>query len=184
MEATKVLEAEHRVIERVLGALETTADRLDAGEAADPHLFVMAADFFKGFADGCHHRKEEGVLFPAMEAAGIPAQGGPIAVMVEEHERGRTLTARMRAAAERLGAGDAAARAEIVSTAREYVSLLREHIAKEDHVLFPMANAALSDQAARGVLESFALVEHEDTGPGVHERYLALADVIERKAGA
>ena len=77
MQATAVLKEEHRVIERVLDALETAANRLTTGSPVRPGVFLQAADFIKGFVDGCHHKKEEGVLFPALEAAGIPAEGGP-----------------------------------------------------------------------------------------------------------
>ena len=41
--------------------------------------------FFKVFIDKCHHGKEEIFFFPAFEAAGIPNEGGPIGVMIEEH---------------------------------------------------------------------------------------------------
>ena len=50
------------------------------------HAFI---GFLKEFADKCHHGKEEGLLFPAMVAAGIPDKGGPIGVMLAEHTQGR-----------------------------------------------------------------------------------------------
>ena len=95
MEATKILNDEHRVIERVLAVLEKAAGSLEADQGVQADFFLSAAEFIKGFADGCHHRKEEGVLFPAMEAAGVPRQGGPIGVMLAEHEEGRRLTREM-----------------------------------------------------------------------------------------
>lgn len=78
MKATQVLMEEHRVIERVLNSLQAGADRLECGQPVRPEFFLDAADFIKGFADGCHHKKEEGVLFIKMEQAGMPAQGGPL----------------------------------------------------------------------------------------------------------
>lgn len=180
MEATRILMDEHRVIERVLDALETAAGRLRDGGSVSPVVFSQAAEFIKGFADGCHHKKEEGVLFPAMEAAGVPAEGGPIGVMLAEHQEGRQLTGAMRGAAERLAGGDAGARAELVHAALQYVDLLRQHIAKEDNVLFPMAEQVLPAPAQAEVAEGFRHVEHEETGPGVHQRYLELAASIEK----
>ncbi len=181
MEATHILKEEHRVIERVLVSLEVAASRLKAGEAISPHFFIQASDFVKGFADGCHHKKEEGVLFPAMEAAGIPAEGGPIAVMLAEHQEGRRLTAAMRAGAEKLQSGDPTAREEVAQNALEYVALLRQHIAKEDNVLFPMADRAIQGSAEDQVAQAFDHVEHEETGEGVHERFLDLAEYLERQ---
>ena len=183
MKATEILMEEHRVIERVLTSLDAAADRLDRDEPVRPGFFLDAADFVKGFADGCHHRKEEGVLFTAMVQAGLPRQAGPIAIMIAEHEQGRAYTSDMREAAMRWEAGEQAARAQVAENAHGYVALLRQHISKEDHVLFPMADQVIPAPAQGQVLEDFEHVEHEETGEGVHEKYLALAEALERETG-
>lgn len=183
MKATEILSEEHRVIQQVLNALETAATRLERGRPVRPGFFVDAATFIKGFADGCHHRKEEGVLFTSMVAHGLPQQGGPIAVMLAEHEQGRAYTRAMRAAAERMANGDAAARSEVIANARGYVDLLRQHIAKEDGILFPMADQVIPVADQPGLVEAFEHVEHEETGAGVHEKYLALAQALCQEAG-
>jgi hemerythrin-like domain-containing protein len=179
MKATDILMGEHRVIERVLAALNTGATRLEQGQAIRPGFFIQATDFIKGFADGCHHRKEEGVLFKAMAAKGIPVQGGPIGVMLAEHEMGRTFTRALREAAQRLEAGDQSAKAAVVQNARGYTSLLKQHIQKEDTILFPMADRFIPPAEQDKVAEDFERVEHEETGAGVHEKYLALAEALE-----
>jgi hemerythrin-like domain-containing protein len=182
MKATEILMGEHRVIERVIASLETASGDLAQGRPVRAEFFLNASDFIKGFADGCHHRKEEGVLFTAMEAAGMPSQVGPIAVMLSEHEQGRAYTRGMRRAAEQLRAGDESARADVVRNARGYAALLRQHIAKEDGVLFPMADQVIPVAAQEQVAEDFERVEHEETGEGIHEKYLALAQALEREA--
>ncbi len=180
MEATDILSSEHRVIERVIVALETGAARLESGQEIRASFFIDAADFIAGFADGCHHKKEEGVLFIAMQAQGMPAQSGPIGVMLAEHEQGRIYTRAMRAAAERLEQGDPTAREAVVQNARDYANLLRNHIAKEDTILFPMAARVIPlDQQGQVALD-FERVEHEETGEGIHEKYLALAERLEK----
>ena len=182
MKATDILSSEHRVIERVIATLEIAADRLEAGQPVRVEFFLDAADFIKGFADGCHHLKEEGVLFPAMTASGLPQQGGPVAVMLMEHEQGRMFTRGMRAAAERLQSGESAATAEVLANARGYAALLRQHIQKEDGVLFPMADQVIPATKQAQVAEDFERIEHEETGAGVHEKYLALAEALEQEA--
>jgi hemerythrin-like domain-containing protein len=183
MEATEILMEEHRVIERVLTSLDTAIGRLARGESVRPGFFLDAADFIKGFADGCHHLKEEGVLFEAMVDAGMPRQTGPVAVMLTEHEQGRAYTRGMRAAAQKLEGGDQSARAQVAENALGYVTLLRQHIGKEDHVLFPMADQVIPRSKQAQVVEDFEHVEHEETGEGVHEKYLALAEALEREVG-
>lgn len=182
MKATQVLMDEHRVIERVIAAIESAAGHLQAGKTVRAGFFLEAADFIRGFADGCHHHKEEGVLFKSMLASGAPTQGGPVQVMLAEHEQGRQYTRGMREAAQKFEAGDESARRLIIQNALGYTALLRDHIRKEDRILFPMADQIIPVAIHDAVLDGFEHVEHEETGEGVHEKYLALADKLEKEA--
>lgn len=181
MKATQILMEEHRVIERVISALELATERLAQGEQIDPSFFIDATDFIRGFADGCHHHKEEGVLFEAMKAAGMPTNQGPIAVMLSEHEQGRAYTRGLHEAAENLQAGDKGAVPIVIRNARGYAALLRQHIMKEDNVLFPMADSVIPASQHTKLVEDFARVEKEESGEGVHEKFLALADKLEHQ---
>jgi hemerythrin-like domain-containing protein len=116
-----------------------------------------------------------------MEAAGVPKKGGPIGVMLEEHEEGRRLTGGMRAAAEKLAAGDEAARDEVQRNALGYVDLLRQHIMKEDSVLFPMAGRVIRGQERAEVADAFEQLQQEERAEGVHEKYLSVAESLERE---
>jgi hemerythrin-like domain-containing protein len=184
MKATEVLMSEHRVIERVLLTLESGASRLENGAPLRPGFFLEVTDFAKGFADGCHHMKEEGVLFPAMQKNGVPNQGGPIGVMLSEHEAGRALIRSLREAASRMQSGDPSARPLVIQSARGYAALLRQHIYKEDNILFPMADRVIPLAEQEQVWDGFEQVEQEETGEGVHEKYLALAEALEREISA
>ncbi len=177
MQATEILMEEHRVIERVLAAMEVAVPRLEAKQIG-PGFFIDAADFIKGFADGCHHKKEEGVLFPAMLAHGVRDQGGPIGVMTDEHNQGRVFTMAMRKAAESLQAGDESARAAVAANAQAYINLLHQHLAKVDAVLFPMADRVIPVVSQDKLNEDFERIGCEETGAGVQEKYLALADAL------
>ena len=179
MQATQILMDEHRIIERVLSALQVAAESVSQGEEMRPAFFVNAALFIKNFANGCHHRKEEGVLFVAMNESGIPAQGGPIGVMLAEYEQGRLSTREMKDSAQKWEAGDLSARAAVVQNALGYVALLRQHIYKENNILFPMADRVIPPERQGKIADDFEHIEHEETGEGVHKKYLALAEVLE-----
>ena len=165
----EVLMDEHRIIERVLAAVEMRLDSATEGPfCAD--LFEQAIDFVRNFADGCHHLKEEQILFPELERRGIPREGGPIGVMLTEHDLGRSLirTAEARVPAARQGDQEAAR--EVVVNLRQFVQLLRDHIFKEDNVLFPMARQVLRKEDWANVSERFEQTESPD-----HERYVEWA---------
>jgi hemerythrin-like domain-containing protein len=184
MRPTEILSGEHRVIEQVLNCLEMIARRAIEARRLDADDAHAAIDFLRHFADGCHHRKEEDVLFPAMEARGFSAECGPTAVMRHEHVLGRAAIQGMEENVARAAAGDDDALASFSRYARYYLDLLRAHIAKEDHRLFPMAESVLTEEEQGEVLDRFEKVEHDDVEAGAHERYLALADELTERVGA
>jgi hemerythrin-like domain-containing protein len=175
---TEILSDEHRVIEQVLACLETMTQKFTAEGRLDPQPARDAVAFFRNFADRCHHGKEEAHLFPAMEAKGFSPDSGPTGVMRREHELGRLRVREMAAAIDGAAAGDAAALQRFVENAQAYIGLLREHIQKEDHCLFPMANQALSDADQHDLLATFEKVEAEEMGAGTHETYVRIADAL------
>lgn len=184
MEATETLMAEHRVIERVLDSLETAAARLATGDPVPAEFFLKAVDFIKGFADGCHHRKEEDVLFDVLVANGMARESGPVAIMLAQHEEGRRLTRALHDWAERMRAGDATAPGRVARFALNYVALLRDHIRKEDSMLFPLVDRTFSPEQQTAVAVAFDRVEHEDAAAGLHEKFLNLASELERSVAA
>jgi hemerythrin-like domain-containing protein len=141
-----------------------------------------ALDFIRHFADQCHHFKEEKVLFPALEQHGIPNEGGPIGMMLLEHEEGRSYVRAMFAALSKIEAGDRSAQAALFENAQQYLRLLREHIQKEDDVLFRMADEVIPDDEQRQLLKNFEAHEAEEMGSGVHEKYLTIAQELESAA--
>jgi hemerythrin-like domain-containing protein len=113
---------------------------------------------------------------------GLPERAGPIGVMLAEHEQGRAYSRALREAARQLAAGDDTARGTVLRHARDYIMLLRQHIAKEDNVLFPMAANLIPPAEQTSLAEDFERIEHEETGEGIHEKYLALIEALEKEA--
>jgi len=179
MKATQILMDEHRVIERVLTVMEKAVEMLRQGKAVKPAFFQNAADFIKGFADGCHHAKEEKVLFGAMVKAGIPKEGGPVGMMLMEHEQGRAFVRALQDGVEKWQSGDEEGQKETIKAARGYIDLLQAHIYKEDKILFPLADDAILWDDQEQIARDFERIEQEETGEGVHEKYLALAEKLE-----
>jgi len=105
MNAIDQLMAEHELIVEVLDALDGYASNVERGTEVEPSDLAELVRFLREFADGCHHAKEEGILFAAMEQAGFPREMGPLAVMLAEHEQGRGYIARLRAVATVLPTG-------------------------------------------------------------------------------
>jgi hemerythrin-like domain-containing protein len=118
-----------------------------------------------------------------MEEHGIPNDGGPVGMMLMEHEEGRSYVRSMFDALGRIEAKDETAQASLFENARQYLRLLREHIQKEDDILFRMANEVIPEDKQKQLLKDFEAHEAEEMGAGVHEKYLQIAEELERAGG-
>jgi hemerythrin-like domain-containing protein len=167
MKAVERLKAEPDLIERGLNLLEKAVARLAAGQTLPEGLAQWAPRFFQQFAAQCHHAKEENVFFRILKQRGIPEQGGPIGVMLHEHELGRDCMGRMSQASQ---AQPFDART-FADAARQYIPLLRQHIFKENNVLFHLAERVLSEADDADVTGRFSEVEQERGLTGWHERF-------------
>jgi hemerythrin-like domain-containing protein len=174
--ATEVLRREHEAIVRMLDASEVVADRLSAGTKVEPEILSQLLEFFRLFADRCHHEKEEEHLFPLLERKGLLRAGGPIGVMMDEHTQGRAQMERMTVAAEAYRHGDTMAGRRWAEAMRRYSTLLRQHIDKENHVLFVLAERLMSPAEQEAMVAAFERSEIEKMGAGTHERLHAMMD--------
>lgn len=58
---------------------------------------------------------------------------------------------------------------KFVENARNYITLLTQHIEKEDNILFPMADMRLSKERREELLDKFEKVEIEKIGTGKYK---------------
>lgn len=177
MKASDDLRHEHEAILFSLKIIEEICRILDSGGDVPVEDISDLIEFLKVFADRCHHGKEEGFLFPALEKAGIPEENGPIGVMLMEHEKGRKLINGMSLSLDENGlkAG------EFVKNAMDYVTLLRAHIEKENNVLFPMGDNKLSEEEQENLLENFDDFEERIIGDGRHEEFHSMLTVLRKR---
>lgn len=167
--ATQDLKNEHdailhvlKILDRAMGSSKPDADKLK--------FYGELLYFLKIFADKCHHGKEEKYLFAELTAQGVPNQGGPVGVMLREHQLGRDYIAAMNTALEAKGLS------EFNQAAAHYRDLLRSHIDKENQVLFVMADKVLDENQQDNLFEKFEEYEESIIGHGVHEELHAMID--------
>jgi len=157
------LKKEHDAILHVLRLMERIRDNDKIDDSVRFRTYSDLVYFLRIFADKCHHGKEEGILFKELENAGIPNEGGPIGVMLAEHVQGREYIGEMASALE---TNDFS---EFNEALAMYSDLLRNHIDKENNVLFVMADKLLDVVKQDEIFEKFEQHEEEVIGHGVHE---------------
>jgi hemerythrin-like domain-containing protein len=174
--AIEVLMNEHRLIERVLGSLETFAVAVEGGLAPERAVLSDYSAFFRDFADACHHGKEEDVLFQRMVERGFSRETGPLAVMLHEHTVGRGHVSALRQVGGGAGPIVAVETRLVLENAGAFIPLLRAHIQKEDRILYPMAVRLLTGPEMDAMETEFETLEARMRGDGSLDRLHGIAD--------
>ena len=180
---TQRLKDEHQLILRMLALLEENARLTEEGSFRDYRFYLDGVDFIRNYADRFHHAKEEDILFEALIENGMPRANSPVAAMLMEHDLGRAFVRGMEEAATRALNGEAGQEEAIVTNARGYLELLREHISKEDDILYPLAERVIPAEKRDGIVEGYLRAE-EKAAEGLEAHYRAIVEGYEAKKGA
>ncbi len=170
---------QHRLIERALDAMEGWLKTLSPESGSDDKAeLARFVSFIRGFGDAYHHSKEEDILFVAMVDHGFPREAGPIAVMLHEHDVGRSLVSTLDGLAQQTTTWREEDQRALAYTVGEFSTLLRQHIQMENQILYPMANARLPDPVKEEIFRRFQSVEAQQASSGEHERLRTLGAAL------
>ena len=170
--------AEHEMIERAMSVLKTNLDKIDSGDY-DSLQMQRAVDFLLEFGDKIHNQKEEGFLFPLMQERGIPIEGGPLGVMLMEHDAERRLLQQMSTQVDTLAAASPEVIDKFKREGLEYLVIRAEHIWKENDILYPMARNVMKEGDAEKMLDEFNRLNHETYGQNAWEKFAGMVSEIE-----
>jgi hemerythrin-like domain-containing protein len=173
--ATKNLENDHVYILRLIDVME----KIVRTSHSEVNNLETVVNLIRNYADAFHHAKEENLLFPLMATKGFSKEQGPIAVMLHDHLQGRNFVKAMSEEIETFKMGHKAALSKIYKNMEGYIELLRAHIAKENNVLFRMADNVLSEKEQQDLLTEFAKVEKSNFGGGILDSYISEIEKLE-----
>lgn len=174
--ATDVLREEHQTTKGALDFAERIAAKISRDEEVPSEKVAKFMEFIRLFVERCHHSKEEEILFPLLGKRGIPVEGGPVGVMLIEHDRARGLITEMSAATEGGITRDTAER--WTRAAWNYSDLMHNHFYKEEEILFKMADRVLGLEEQSSMVEDFKHLENEKIGPGRHEQLRVMMEEL------
>ena len=174
IKATTILSEEHKNISTVIEVVSAECDRVESGNQLDKEFFEKTAYFIVNYADKSHHAKEEEILFPELKKDDVQMHCDPVPQMLYEHDEGRLFVEGLSQGVEN---GDISM---VLKNARSYVSLIRDHIYKEDNILYPMADEALDDEAQKSMLAQFDEAE-KVFALGARDKCLAIVKEFENK---
>ncbi len=165
---------EHCRTEEILKELETLLYELAVAPFPKESQRVAFARMM-GLLNGdltLHIRKEEQALFPALEAF-LPSDTGPLAVLCGEHEALQANFHCLWKAGEPLWSE--ACPSEIAEKLRRFgraaIQRLRDHIYKEDRILFPLVAQYLSEERDEEIVRRMEMIDCGEAACASPERH-------------
>jgi len=171
------------MIERAMAVLKSCLEKIDESVKA-PLQMQRAIDFLLEFGDKIHNTKEEKFLFPLMEQKGLPVEGGPIGVMLMEHDAERKLLVKMTADLPGLAEASTAARQKFAAEGFEYLKIRAEHIWKENDILYAMGRKVFSDDDNNSLLGEFEKVDEQAYGTSAKDLLAQMLLEVEKDSEA
>ncbi|MGQ9694948.1 MAG: hemerythrin domain-containing protein [Thermodesulfobacteriota bacterium] len=139
MDIFKTLTEEHQFIHQFLDKLQMAQMKMEEGKKLPVEFLEKSIEFARTFADKYHHYKEEYLLFGLLAMKKKGELDGHIESLRYSHEQGRNLINHVAQALRSYQKGQEAANISILENLSAYISLIRAHIYKEDHVFFLLA---------------------------------------------
>lgn len=180
MRPTEALVEEHNCVKVVLQVLDVICKKLEAGEKVEASHIESAVHFIKNFADRAHHMKEEDLLFPAMEEAGVSKEESLVDEITTEHDLGRGYVRGLTDALSVYSIGDNGAGLVIAENGAKYVKLIKNHIAREEDVVFPLADKYLSDDTQRSLAAKFDKIDRDVIGEARRQEFMEILSTLKR----
>jgi len=159
MKAIDVLTRDHERIKALLDLIRDAMRELETAPRPDVATWTHLLEMCEQWVDRVHVLKEEQGLFPILRSRGLGPEVTVVAALISQHQTGQAFLRELHRALQRLAAGDAAARHDVLVWARDYVELLREHMRIEDHYFYELADGSLTAADEAALLEKFERID-------------------------
>lgn len=181
VDAIDLLVREHDLIRRMVDVLERYVVLVDSGAEQARHELVLLVTFFREYVDLSHHEKEESIVIPALVQAGMSWDFGPIEEVRQDHNLERYLTQALRHASLQVKTWSVHDRKHLVDVARSFLDFLRNHMIKEEQLLFPAMRERLAADALEELTQRLCRFEEAREARGDAEITRRLAqELLER----
>lgn len=168
---------DHSIIEKALVILERQLQKKKKNWSTIQTLIDILWDY----GEMCHNMKEEKIYFPLLLQRGMPEQG-PVAVMLQEHQSERTYLEKFKSFLSRTDKTLDEIN-DFISEFQDYANLTKDHIWKENDILYPMGRRFIQPEDVPYLVNEFKRLERESLGEGAYTRYKTLVDAMEKESG-
>ena len=172
-----LLMSEHRLIERMITLTQKEIERVTETREVNPNFIIVAVDFFRSYADRCHHGKEEGILFKGLSQKQLAnTDDKMMRALILEHAYARKTVSSLESFKESYVTGNIEASKNILQLMKELVEFYPVHIKKEDTQFFYPSMSYFTPQEQEEMLREFLDFDRNF----IHKKYQQIINTLER----
>ena len=164
---------EHRLIEKLVSGVQLELSREESQKSVNFVFLDVSIDFFRTYADRCHHGKEENILFRELEKKQLPAElAKTMQELIGEHVYARKVVGELATAKSEFAMGNSESLEEIITSLKKLIDFYPKHIAKEDKAFFFPSMAVFSAEEQEKMMQQFWEFDKQL----IHEKYEAIVE--------
>ncbi len=162
---------EHRLIEELVSLVQLELTREREQKSVNYPFLDVAIDFFRSYADRCHHGKEENILFRDLAKKKLSAEHlRAMNELIAEHVYARKTVGELIEAKSSFAQGNLSALEEITGILERIIDFYPKHIAKEDRDFFYPCMGYFSAEEQEKMMQEFWEFDKQL----IHEKYQAI----------
>lgn len=170
---------EHRSIERMLLPIKKELSKMRQTREVDSSFVETLVDFIRTYVDGCHHGKEESILFRELAKKKLANEHAEMMKqLVREHVYARGTTRDLEKAKESYVEGNSESLEDVLKSLKDLAELYPKHIEKEDAKFFHPSMEYFTTQEREAMLQEFWEFDRKM----IHKKYEKVLDEMEKMA--
>lgn len=170
--------SDHNLIEKALILFEK---EIAKKEMANKEILQSLISFIDEYGETYHNQKEEQFYFPLLLQKGLPPMG-PVNVMLMEHQNERELISEIKNLINKFE-NENIFDENLNNLIRDFCELTKNHIWKENDILYPMGAKLLDENDNKFLIDNFEKLSQEKYGQDPYKRFSIMLDSFEKKHG-
>lgn len=181
MTPTENLTKEHKKINELLDIMSKIALKIKSNDVFYPNDVEEIVDYLIIIIDNNHHGKEDGVFYPELISSGIPKETAPLSIINYEHTTAKRYLKDISSCVVNCKIGNDFSGELLADSLTNYVTVTKNHIQREEEIVFPIANEVLSVEKQNEILQRFDEIEQRNISNSFNDHFNKLLNKLKIK---
>ena len=181
MTPTENLINEHKKINELLDIMSKIALKIKSKDVFYPNDVEEIVKYLINLIENSHHGKEDDVFYPELISSGIPKETAPLSIINYEHIISVNYLKDISSCVVNCKIGNDFSGELLADSLTNYVIAIKNHIQREEEIVFPIANEVFSIEKQNEILQRFEVIEQKYISNSFNDQFDKLLNKFKNK---